>query len=77
MEMRGKRCYINSMYNWSTDEKKLQKSTEKYAIWRLEQMINFGLSGERIKEFELKKYWSKLQLDPARKKFLEFFFHES
>ncbi|MBI3120019.1 MAG: hypothetical protein HYZ08_00210 [Candidatus Kerfeldbacteria bacterium] len=77
MEMLGKRCYTYDMYNWSTDEKKLQETPEKYAIWRLEQLINFGLNGERIKAFELKKYWSKLQLDPARKKLLELLLHES
>lgn len=59
------------MYNWSVDEKKIRKNKEKYAIWRLEQMVNFGLGKEKLKTNILRKYWSKLQIDPARKKFLQ------
>lgn len=59
------------MYNWSTDEKQLQGDAEKYAIWRLEQTINFGLNGEKLSEAELRTYWHKLSLDPHRKAFLE------
>lgn len=59
------------MYNWSIDEKKLKKSPEKYAIWKLEQMVNFGLFGNKLNQNELKKYWSKIKIDPARKRFLE------
>ena len=58
------------MYNWSVDEKKLKKNPEEYAIWKIEQMVNFGLNGEKLKEEELKKYWHKLNFDPDRKKFL-------
>lgn len=64
------------MYNWTVDEKKLGKNIEKYAIWKLEQLVNFGLNGEKIKKKELKKYWSKLQIDPARKNFLQLLLHE-
>ena len=59
------------MYNWSTDTKELEKDPDAYAIWKLEQAINFGLNGERLNEDELRKYWSKLAIDPTRKKFLE------
>ncbi len=60
------------MYNWSTDTKELQKNPEKYIVWRLEQLINFGLNGEKISEQELRRYWRALDtLDPARKRFLE------
>lgn len=65
------------MRNWSTDEKKLKKNSEKYAIWKIEQMVNFGLNGKKIKEKELKKYWPKLSLDPQRRKFLESFLYEN
>ena len=64
------------MYNWSTDTKKLKKNPTRYAIWKLEQMVNFGLNGEKIKKSELKKYWDRLSLDPARKKFLSLFLHD-
>lgn len=46
---------------------------EKYKIWRLEQLINYGLGGEKINKKELKKYWRRLKLDPSRKAFLETF----
>lgn len=59
------------MYNWSTDEKQLKQHPEQYAIWKLEQMVNFGLNGEKIVESDLRQYWNKLTLDPARKKFLQ------
>lgn len=59
------------MYNWSTNEEILKCNPTKYAIWKIEQMVNFGLNGERIKVTDLKKYWPRLALDPARRKFLE------
>ena len=59
------------MYNWSTDEKNLKKNSEKYAIWKLEQMVNFGLGKEKLNAKELKKYWNQIVIDPARRKFLE------
>lgn len=58
------------MYNWSIDEKELKKDPELYKIWRLEQLANFGLNGEKIKSEDLKKYWDKIKIDPARRKFL-------
>lgn len=60
------------MYNWSVDINELKKDKEKYAVWRLEQMVNFGLGDEKINREELKKYWPLLNLDPKRKKFLSF-----
>lgn len=59
------------MQNWSTDEKNLKKDPEKYAIWKLEQLVNFGLGGKKLSAKELKKYWLKMVIDPARRKFLE------
>ena len=59
------------MYNWSTDEKQLKKNPDQYAIWKLEQLINFGLNGEKISKSDLRRYWDKLTIDPARKNFLE------
>lgn len=64
------------MYNWTVDENKLKKDKERHIIWKLEQMINFGLDGAKIKIKELEKYWNKLELDPARKRFLGFLLHE-
>lgn len=59
------------MYNWSTNTTELKKNPDKYAIWKLEQRINFGLNGQKLNANELKKYWTKLQLDPQRKKLIE------
>lgn len=60
------------VYNWSVDIKKLQKDPEQYSIWKLEQLINFGLGGEKIDSELLKKYWPKLTLDPNRRQFIQF-----
>ena len=65
--------YTGCMHNWSTDAHTLIQDKEKYAIWKLEQMINFGLEDEKLNEQELKKYWQKLTIDPARRKLLELF----
>ena len=61
------------MKNWSTDTKKLRKDKDKFAIWKLEQMVNFGLGKKKIKKSELKKYWKAINIDPAKRKFLSLF----
>lgn len=58
------------MYNWSTDTTELKKDKKQYAIWRLEQMVNFGLGGKKISRKEIKRYWSVLNLDLNKKKYL-------
>lgn len=58
------------MYNWSVDENTLKQDPKRYAIWKLEQQVNFGLGGEKISEKELRTYWSDLKLDSARRRFL-------
>lgn len=63
------------MYNWSVDEKKFKKEApEQYKIWKLEQLINYGLGGEKLKEKEIKKFWRKIKnrIDPHKKLLLEF-----
>lgn len=62
------------MYNWSTDTTELQKTPDLYAIWRLEQLINFGLNGEKLDRSNLVKYWDRLDIDPAKRRALEFLF---
>jgi hypothetical protein len=59
------------MKHWSVDEKKFKKDPTAYAIWQLEQRINFGIGRKKIKRSELKRYWKKLDLDPKRKIYLE------
>ena len=36
------------MYNWNTNTIDLEKKPEKFKIWKLEQIINFGLNGEKL-----------------------------
>jgi len=58
------------MYNWSVDLTKLRKNRKKYTIWKLEQLVNFGLGKQKLNKKQLLKYWPFLQLDPKKKKFL-------
>ena len=60
------------MHNWSTDTTELKKDPEKYAVWELEQLINFGLNGSLLNTEKLRRYWPQLNLDPARKAYLSF-----
>lgn len=65
------------MYNWSNiDEKQFKKKNpEGYKLWRLTQLINYGLDGEKLDREEVKKAWPKIkdQLDPDRRKTIEFY----
>lgn len=59
------------MRNWSVDITELKKDKKQYIVWRLEQMINFGLDGKKISREEVKKYWKILNIDPNKKKYLK------
>ena len=58
------------MYNWSVGTTELKKNPEQYAIWHLEQLINFGLNGEKIDQTELFKHFAKLNIEPRKKQYL-------
>ena len=61
------------MHNWSVDEKAFKKADpEGYKIWRIQQLINYGLDGEKLSKKEVKKYWDRFYLDTNTKKYLEF-----
>lgn len=61
------------MYNWSVDEKRFKKENPKgYKIWRLEQMINYGLGNEKLDEKLTKQFWHKLYLDKPTRMYLQF-----
>lgn len=64
------------MYNWSIQDEGLKKNKEKYTIWKLEQLVDFGLDGQKIDKNELKEYWSKINIDPARRRFFEILLNE-
>jgi len=61
--------------NWSVDENYLKKFPKKYRLWRLEQLISYGLDGEKLdrKEVIANWDWLKKRLDPERKELIEFF----
>ena len=59
------------MHNWSVDTTELKKDKKQYAIWRLEQMVNFGLEGKKINRKDVKKYWKDLNLDHNKKQYLK------
>lgn len=63
------------MINWNTDEKRLKKLHPKqYKLWRLTQLINYGLEGEKLDEKELRAAWQKIKDSLAinKRKTLEF-----
>lgn len=63
------------MYNWSVDEEKFKKEDPKgYKLWRLTQLINYGLDGEKLNREEVKKAWPEIenQIDPEERRLLEF-----
>ncbi len=64
------------MWNWSVDEKKFKKKYPKqYRLWRLVQLINYGLDeGEKLNKEEIKKAWPKIKddLDPYKMRAIEY-----
>jgi hypothetical protein len=67
--------YNIHVINWSTDEKKFKKeSPHEYKIWRLIQLINYGLDNEKLNRLEVKKAWNKIKtkIDTPTKKYLQF-----
>ena len=58
------------MHNWAVDINKLKKHKKEFEIWKLEQMINYGLNGKKINKSLAKKYLSKLNIDSHKKEFL-------
>ena len=63
------------MYNWSTDEEKLKKENPGgYRVWRVTQLINYGLADEKLDRREVKDIWPKIKdkLDPYKARALEY-----
>lgn len=61
-------------YLWDYDYDELKK-TKSGRLLILERMINYGIyesDKEKISLSEVKKNWDKLNIEPARKKLLEF-----
>ena len=50
------------MFNWNVDEKRFKKEDpENYKLWRLTQLINYGLDGEKLDRKEVIKNWPKIE----------------
>ncbi len=63
------------MINWTVDEKKMKRTNPKeYKLWRITQLINYGLDGEKLNKKEVIKYWSDLspRIDPESRNYLKF-----
>jgi len=63
------------MYNWSVDEKRFKRQHPKqYKLWRLTQLINYGLDGEKLDRQEVIAAWPKIKtdLDPYARRAIEF-----
>lgn len=60
----------NTNKHWSVDETGMKKDPEAYAIWKLEQRINWGIGEEKIKKSELVKYWDRIDIDPSKREAL-------
>ena len=64
------------MFNWNVDEKRFKREDpENYKLWRLTQLINFGLDkSEKLNKEEIKKAWPKIkqQLDPYKRRLVEY-----
>lgn len=62
------------MLNWSVDAQKLKQSNKQYSVWRLIQLINYGLDEKKLQKKDLVKYWNqvKTKIDPYKKRALEY-----
>jgi len=63
------------MINWSTDESKFKKENpQEYKIWRLTQLINYGLNGEKLPAIDIKKNWATIKdkIDKPTEAYLSF-----
>ncbi len=60
------------MRNWSVDETQLKKHPEEYKLWRMEQLINYGLDGEKLDRTELKLSIDKLEIAEDMRTHLKF-----
>ncbi len=60
------------MKNWSNKIEKINQKSKQYNVWKLEQMINFGLDGEKIPKALLEKYLPILNIDETKKRYLKY-----
>ncbi len=57
--------------HWSVNTTELEKDPEAFAIWKLEQAINWGIGvTDKINKADLITYWDKIDIDPWKRKAL-------
>lgn len=65
---------IKTMFNWSVDEEYFQKQDPSgFEVWRLLQLINYGLDGEKLSKNKLRKFWPQIKdkiFDPGIRHYL-------
>lgn len=64
------------MYNWShIDEEAMKRDNpEKYRLWRIVEVINSDMLGEKLEKKVIKALWPKIkvQIDPWTRRALEY-----
>ncbi len=60
------------MYNWSVDTRQLKKNPRDYLVWKLENLINFGLGKEKLSKKDLLSNWKVLKIDEQKKNYLKY-----
>lgn len=67
---------MKNRYNWShIDEEAMKRENpEKYRKWRIVQMLNYGLGGEKLDRKEVMKLWPEIkeEIEPYRRRAIEF-----
>ena len=65
------------MYNWSTNTTRLEQNPKKFAVWKLEQQLNYGLEeGEQIDRDLAKKCFDQLKIDQDTKNLLNYLLYD-
>ena len=60
----------NTKKHWSVNTTELEKIPESFAIWKLEQWVNYGIGNNLVKKIDLIKYWDRLDIDEWKRKAL-------
>lgn len=65
-----------SAYNWShIDEEAMKREDpEKYRRWRIVQLLNYGLEGEKLDKKEVIELWPEIkdEVEPYTRRAIEF-----
>ncbi len=61
--------------HWSVGETALSQDPHAYAVWRLEQRINYGIGEERIDTGTLRAHWDEIDIDPSKRRALALVLH--